>query len=79
MIKDRIFQRWDWLRVIRLIIGVSVVFQSVFMQSWLLTTAGIMLTAMAVLNIGCGLNGCSVPVRRTQATDAKEINFEEIK
>jgi hypothetical protein len=78
--KEKILQPWDWLRVVRLIIGVSVVFQSVLMQSWLLVAAGVMLTAMAVLNIGCGLNGCSVPpARRDTVTETKDIHFEEVK
>jgi hypothetical protein len=78
--KERILQQWDWLRIVRLVIGVSVIFQSVMMQSWLLVAAGVMLTSMAVLNIGCGLNGCAtMPTTKDTRTADKEVTFEEIK
>lgn len=78
--KERILQSWDWLRIVRLVIGVSVIFQSVAMQSWLLVAAGVMLTSMAVLNIGCGLNGCStMPSTSDMKKADREITFEEVK
>jgi hypothetical protein len=78
--KERILQSWDWFRIVRLVIGVSVVFQSIMMQSWLLVAAGVMLTSMAVLNIGCGLNGCSTMPSVTELKkENKEVTFEEIK
>lgn len=78
--KDRILAPWDWLRIVRLVIGVSVVFQAIVMQSWLLVAAGVLLALMAVLNMGCGVNGC-VPVTRTREPQRKdqEISFEEIR
>jgi hypothetical protein len=78
--KERILAPWDWLRIIRLVIGVSVVFQAIVMQSWLLVAAGVLLSLMALLNMGCGVNGCA-PVTRTQEPSRKEseISFEEIK
>jgi hypothetical protein len=78
--KERILRSWDWLRIVRLVIGVSVIFQSVAMQSWLLVAAGVMLTSMAVLNIGCGLNGCNTMPSATDIRKAdREITYEEIK
>lgn len=78
--KERILAPWDWLRILRLIIGVSVVFQAIVMQSWLLVAAGVLLASMAVLNMGCGVNGCTTVTgsRETQQKD-QEIHFEEIK
>jgi hypothetical protein len=78
--KERILAPWDWLRIIRLVIGVSVVFQAVVMQSWLLVAAGVLLALMALLNMGCGVNGCA-PVTRAPEPPGKdqEISFEEIK
>jgi hypothetical protein len=78
--KERILAPWDWLRIIRLIIGVSVVFQAIVMQSWLLVAAGVLLAIMAVLNMGCGVNGCApVTPTREQLRKDQEISFEEIK
>lgn len=77
--KERILAPWDWLRIIRLVIGVSVVFQAVVMQSWLLVAAGALLALMAVLNMGCGANGCApVAGPRERVQKDKEISFEEI-
>jgi hypothetical protein len=78
--KERILAPWDWLRVIRLVIGVSVIFQAIVMQSGLLVAAGVLVALMAVLNMGCGVNGCApAPGPRARVQQEQEISFEEIK
>jgi len=58
-------QRWDFVRILRLVIGVTVIGQAFIMQEWLLGIGGGMLTTMAVLNIGCcGTQGCAVTPKR---------------
>jgi hypothetical protein len=74
-------QRWDFVRILRLVIGVTVIGQAFIMQELLLGIGGAMLTTMAVLNIGCcGVQGCSVNTRKdTAKLNLEETNFEEVK
>lgn len=77
--KERILAPWDWLRILRLLIGLSVIFQALYLRSGMLIAAGIMLSSMALLNIGCGVNGCSTtPTARRQTGKVEDTQFEEI-
>ena len=77
--KARLLAPWDWLRIVRLIIGISVIFQALYLRSGMLIAAGIMLTGMALMNMGCGVNGCSTPpTPRRQAGKVEDTQFEEI-
>jgi hypothetical protein len=80
-IVDTLKQRWDFMRILRLVIGVTVIGQAVMMQELLLAIGGGMLTTMAVLNIGCcGSQGCGVnPRKDIAARGLEETKFEEIK
>jgi hypothetical protein len=74
-------QRWDFVRILRLVIGVTVIGQAFIMQEWLLGIGGGMLTTMAVLNIGCcGTQGCAVtPKKDAVKLSPDETRFEEVK
>lgn len=74
-------QRWDFVRILRLVIGVTVIGQAFIMHEWLLGIGGGMLTTMAVLNIGCcGAQGCAVaPKKDVVNVDLDETRFEEVK
>lgn len=74
-------QSWDFVRILRLVIGVTVIGQAFIMQEWLLGIGGGMLTTMAVLNIGCcGTQGCSVsPKKDPVKVSLDETRFDEVK
>jgi hypothetical protein len=74
-------QRWDFVRIHRLVIGVTVIGQAFIMHEWLLGIGGGMLTSMAVLNIGCcGTQGCAVsPRKMSEKPGLDETRFEEVK
>jgi hypothetical protein len=74
-------QPWDFVRILRLVIGVTVIGQAFIMHEWLLGFGGGMLTTMAVLNIGCcGTQGCAVaPKKDTVKLSPDETRFEEVK
>lgn len=74
-------QRWDFVRILRLVMGVTVIGQAFIMHEWLLGIGGGMLTSMAVLNIGCcGVQGCAVaPQKDAVKPGLEETRFEEVK
>lgn len=76
-----ILQNWDTIRVIRVIIGVSMIGQGVASSQSALWLMGTLFTGMALLNVGCfGSANCSVPQKSntTQITDAQDVTFEEV-
>jgi 2-keto-3-deoxy-galactonokinase len=68
------------MRAVRLILGVIIIVQGIEAKEWMYAIAGILLSGMAVANIGCcGVGGCQVPSRNENVTSThKDITYEEI-
>ncbi|HLF53260.1 hypothetical protein [Flavobacterium sp.] len=61
MIKN-IYTNWNYIRVIRLVLGVIVMIQAVYTKTYLFLIPGILFTGMALFNTSCcGSNGCAIP------------------
>ena len=71
---------WNFMRALRLILGVIIIVQGYEANEWMYAFAGILLSGMAIANIGCcGVGGCQVPRRKENVTAINnEINYEEI-
>jgi hypothetical protein len=78
--KDRILTGWlDPMRIIRLALGMMVLYQSLMMGQWFMALLGLALAGMAVLNYGCcGVNGCAAPIKRPDENTKKVIDYEEV-
>lgn len=68
------------MRALRLILGVIIIVQGVQEKEFMYAFAGVLLSGMAIANIGCcGVGGCNVPTRKTDPElIKKEITYEEI-
>ena len=76
--KKTIFSNWNFMRVLRLGMGIAILVQAILSNEVLFGIAGLLFSGMAVLNIGCcGAGGCSVPTKRTSET-TKDITYEEV-
>lgn len=76
--KQVIFGNWNFIRFLRLGLGIAIVIQSVMAANWVMGIVGLVFTAMPVFNIGCcGTAGCATPVKKTAQT-AKDITYEEV-
>ncbi len=76
--KQTIFHNWNFMRFIRLVLGIFIIVQGVMAKDWGIGVLGIFFTAMPLFNIGCcGAGGCSVPVKK-RAENVKDISYEEI-
>ena len=58
-----LLSNWTIIRFIRLILGIFIIIQSIQSQNYLMVLPGIIFTALALFNAGCGSNGCSVPTK----------------
>jgi len=47
------WKSWSWLRVVRLVLGVSFVGQAVDTREWILLPVGVFLLYQVLTNVGC--------------------------
>ena len=76
--KQTILSNWNFMRFLRLGLGIAIIVQSAIAKDWTMGILGFLFAGMAVLNIGCcGTGGCSVPTKRSSET-IKDITYEEV-
>lgn len=58
------WKSWSWLRIVRLVLGVSFVGQALDTKEWYLLPIGLFLLYQVVTNVGCSsceTDQCSIP------------------
>ncbi|HNU49250.1 MAG TPA: hypothetical protein PKM40_10465 [Bacteroidia bacterium] len=74
---NKVFSGWNWMRIIRLALGIFIVIQGVQDKSWIIVILGILFTVMAVFNAGCCYaRSCSMPADNADKTQIE--NSEKI-
>lgn len=79
---EAIRQRWNFIRISRLVVGIWVIYSSITdSRQPLFGILGGILVVQSLLNIGrCGSNGCKILQNKNQpATNIKETEYEEVK
>lgn len=61
-----ILQRWNFMRIIRLVLGIIILIQGIISKEVSTIVLGIVFAAMPVFNIGC-CSGNSCPVDPTRS------------
>lgn len=58
-------KNWNLPRLLRLLIGLFIIIQSIYIEQWFLLGVGFLYSLMPILNISsCGVGKCAVPKRR---------------
>ncbi|HPF91542.1 MAG TPA: hypothetical protein PLL57_12850 [Flavobacteriales bacterium] len=71
--------RWNWLRWLRLALGVAFLIEGWHSGSGFAYAIGALFAMQGVLNMGCPLLGaCAAPPARASAT-TEEVSFDEVK
>lgn len=76
-----ILKNWNIVRVLRLVIGIGAIGQSVVLNEVLLGVVGAGLLLLNVLNVGCcGVSGCSIETvkEKKDIVDIKPVGYEEM-
>lgn len=68
---------WNWMRVIRLVLGIIIIVQGIMMKEWLYMILGGFFTLFAIMNVGCCGTSCNI--NRKENPSGKPISYEEIK
>jgi len=76
---DNLFKNWNFVRLLRLAIGIFLVVEATQSGMWILVAVGMVFVVMPLFNIGCCAAGnCSVPTRNSKKNGDK-VEYEEIK
>lgn len=71
-------QNWGFMRIIRLLVGGYALVEAYRASDILIGMMGAVLIGMALLNAGCGSQGCGIPAPRNNYTKPEEVEYEEI-
>ena len=66
------------MRIIRLVIGGYALIEAFKGQDTLMGLLGFVIVGMAILNVGCGAQGCGIPIQKSNQKEPEELNYEEI-
>lgn len=76
--KQILLNNWNFIRLLRLGMGIAIVVQAVTVRDTFLCIIGLLLAVMALFNAGCcGAGNCYTPVNKAVDKD-KEIYYEEV-
>jgi hypothetical protein len=80
MDKQTLLTNWNFMRFLRLGIGIYLAIQAIDTQSAFAGVVAVFFLFQAVTNTGCcGSNGCAVPIKKSNTYKTEEVDFEEIK
>jgi hypothetical protein len=78
--KQQLLSNWSVMRLIKLILSVIILIQSVQQNDMIFGIFGGIFLTQTLLNIGCcGVGGCAVPFKKLDSENVRDIQFEEIK
>ena len=80
MDKETLFNNWNFMRFLRLGLGIYIAIQAVETLSILTGIVATFFLFQAITNTGCcGTNSCSVPIKKGNSDKTEEVEYEEIK
>ncbi len=75
--KDRILTSWTFRRGLYLLMGITVIIQSVINQQWFGVAFGGYFAAMGLFAFGCASGNCALEPKQKPAI--QDVDFEEVK
>jgi hypothetical protein len=80
MDKQTLLTDWNFMRILRLVLGIYIAIKAVETLSILSGFFAAFFIFQAITNKGCcGSNGCSVPIKKNNSDKTEEVAYEEIK
>ena len=73
-----IIQNWGFMRVIRLALGVYAMIEAVKAHELFMGMLGLLIAGMALFNMGCGAQGCGVPIVKYCSTGTCPITSKPL-
>lgn len=80
MDKETLFNNWNFMRFLRLGLGLYIAVQAVETLSIVSGAVAVLFLFQAITNMGCcGSNGCALPTKKSNSDKIQEVEYEEIK
>ncbi|WP_395049943.1 hypothetical protein [Flavobacterium sp.] len=80
MNKETLLTDWNFMRFLRLGLGIYIAIQAVETQSLLSGIVALFFIFQAITNTGCcGANVCAVPIKKSNSDTIEVVEYEEIK
>lgn len=80
MDKETFFKNWNFMRFLRLGLGIYIAVQAIVTLSLLSGAMAVFFLFQAITNTGCcGTNSCAVTTKKSDSGNQEEVEFEEIK
>ena len=76
--KERLLTNWHTLRWLRLIAGLAIAAQALYLKEWMLLVAGTVFAAIALFHGGCCAGNVCNTNNRSTAKNEKKIDYEEV-
>lgn len=75
-----ILNNWNFMRILRLVMAIFIIFQGIETGQWLFVVAGVIFVLMPVFNVGCcGTSGCNTNSYSKQNSKIQKTTYTEIK
>ena len=65
--KKILFCHWHVMRVVRLAFALYLFTQAYYLQQWFFVAFGLFFFVQALLNLGCGAQGCRIPTTKKES------------
>ena len=73
------FSNWNFMRALRLALGLFIIVQGIKDQQWILAVMGGAFSLMAIFGLGCSAGaGCATP-KYSGRKKTEDVTYEEIK
>jgi hypothetical protein len=76
--KERLLTNWHMLRWLRLIAGIAIAAQALYLKEWMLFVAGIIFAAIALFHGGCCAGYDCNNYNSSIVKNEKETEYEEV-
>ena len=74
-----IFPAWNFMRMLRLLLGTAVMVQGILARDTIAIILGVAFAGMAAANIGCcGARSCAAKTDSTTHNKKEDIHYEEV-
>ena len=80
--KERILTNWTFTRALYIIMGITVIIQSVISHQWFGVAFGVYFASMGFFAFGCAAGNCyggSCATEEKTTTSIQDVDFEEVK
>ncbi len=78
-IKQMILAPWSFMRWLRLVLGLFIIYQAFTLHDTLAGLIGSLFLFQAISNTGCCGTACAIPTASKEETTSNDVTFEEIK